>query len=84
MHSTLTNILEKMSVHSDDMRLLILNRNILAYFLQETKSSINLGFSKIPVTITYENYLAAFLNEVNHKFSPELSSSNNRKTRGIN
>ena len=76
--------LKKRSIHSNGMRLRILNRNILADLLQATKSSINLESAKTPVTIAYENTLAAFCNQVNHKFPPELSSSNNRKTRIIN
>ena len=73
--------LEKRSVHSNDIILLILNRKILADFLQETKACINLGLANTPVTITYDNALAAFRNQVNQKFLPELSSSNNIKTR---
>ena len=34
--------------------------------------------------MTYENALAAFCNQVNHKFPPELSYSNSRRTRIIN
>ena len=66
------------------MRLRILNRKILADFLQANKASINLELFKTPVAITYENALAAFRNQVNQNFLPELSSSYNRKTRGIN
>ena len=40
--------------------------------------------AKTPVKITYENALAAFCNQVNQKFPPDLSFSNNRKTRRIN
>ena len=76
--------LQNRSVHSNDMRLSILNRKILADFLQSTKASINLELAKTPVTITYENVLSAFRNQVNQKFLPELSSSNNKKTRRIN
>ena len=36
------------------------------------------------VRITYENGLAAFHNQVNHKFPPGLSSTNIRSTRRIN
>ena len=77
------NPLDKRSFHSNDMRLRIFNGRILAVFLQSTKASINLELSKTPVTITYGNLLAALRNQVNHKFPPELSSSNNRKTRKI-
>ena len=36
------------------------------------------------VTITYKNAFSAFRNQVNHKLLPELSFSNNRRTRRIN
>ena len=76
--------LEKRSVHSNNMRLRILNRKILADLFQATKSSIKLELTKTPVTITYENALAAFHNQVNQKSLPELSSGNNIRTRRIN
>ena len=66
------------------MRLRILNRNILVDFLQATKAFINMELAKTPVTITYENALSALSNKDNHKFPPELSPSNNIKTRIIN
>ena len=40
--------------------------------------------AKTLVTITYKNALAALRNHVNHKIPPELSYSDNRKTRRIN
>ena len=76
--------LEKMSIHSNDMILRILNKKILADFLQATKASINLELAKTPVTITYENELTTFRNQVNHKSPPEFSSSNSRKKSRIN
>ena len=76
--------LEKRGVHSNDMRLRILNRKILAGFLKATKASINLELTKTSVMITYENALAVFCSQVNKKFLPKLSSSNNRGTTRIN
>ena len=73
-----------MSVNSNDTRLRILNRKILANFLQENKATINLEQTKTPVLITYENALATFRNQISHKFLPEFSSSNNRNTRIMN
>ena len=66
------------------MILCILNRKIFIDFLQATKASINFELAKTPVSITYENELAVFCNQVNQKLLPELSSSNNRRTRRIN
>ena len=59
------NSLEKRSVHSNDTTLRILNRKILADFIQSNKASINLELTKTQVTITYENALAEFRNTVN-------------------
>ena len=74
--------LEKRTVHSDAMKLRILNRKILADFLQATKASINLELARVPVTMTYEKALAAFRDQVNQKFPPEMSSA--KRTRRIN
>ena len=46
------DFLEKKGIHSNYTRLRILNRKILADFLQATKSYINLELSKTPVKIT--------------------------------
>ena len=54
--------LNKRIVHSNDMILRMLNRKILADFLQATKASIKLELFKTPVTITYESALAEFRN----------------------
>ena len=76
--------IEKSRVHSNDMILRILNRNILVDLIQANKAYIKLELAKTPVTITYESALAEFRNQVEQKFLPELSSSNNRNTRRIN
>ena len=54
------------------------------YFLQDTKASINLKLAKTPVTLNYNDALTEFRNQVNPKFPPALSSSNNRRTRRFN
>ena len=46
------------------MRLRILNIRILVDLLQTTKAYIKLELDKTPVTITYENTLAALYNPV--------------------
>ena len=66
------------------MILRILNKNIFVDFFQTTQASIKLDLAKTSVMIIYENTLAAFHNQINQKFSPEFSSSNNRSTRRIN
>ena len=66
------------------MKLRILNRKITADFLAATKASINLELARDPITMTYEQALAAFRNQVNQKFPPDISTSNNARTRRIN
>ena len=63
--------------YSDNQKLRMLNRKINAYFLQATKSSIKLELAITPVNLSYYDALAAFRNQVNQKYPPELSTSNN-------
>ena len=72
------------NVHLDNHKLFILNRKAKADFLQDNKASINLKLSNTLFTLNYDNALTAFRNQVNQKFPPELSSSNNRRTRRVN
>ena len=74
---------EKHSVHSDNQKLCMINRKIIAGFLQATKSSINMEHTRIPVNLSHDNTLAAFRNQVNHKYPPELSTSTNRRPRVV-
>ena len=62
----------------------MLNRKINAEFIQVTKSSINLELAITPVNLSYYDALAAFRNQVNQKYPPELSTSNNRRPRRMN
>ena len=75
---------DKCSFHSDNQKLRMLNRKINADFLKATKSYINVELDITPVNLSYENALAAFRNQVNHKYPPELSTSNNRRPRRLN
>ena len=75
---------ERRNVHSENQKLCILNMKVNADFLQATKVSINLDLSKTPVTLNYDDALTAFKNQVNQKFPPKLSSSNNRRTIRVN
>ena len=75
---------EKCSVHSDNQKLRMLNRKVNADFLQATKSSINIELARTPVNLSYDDALAAFINQVNQKYPPELSTSNNRRPRRVN
>ena len=61
----------------------MLKRKTNTDFLQATKSSINLELARTPVNLSHDNTLAAFRNEVNQKYPPELSTYNNRRTRRV-
>ena len=75
---------ERRAVHSNEMKLRILNRKINADFLNATKASINLELAKTTVNMRYDEALSAFRNQVNQKFPPEVSTGGNRRTRSIN
>lgn len=63
---------EQRQVHSTDMKLRILTKKVNADFLQHIKAAISLEMTRTPMTLTYEQALANFRNEVNRKFAPEL------------
>ena len=73
---------EGRNVYSDLHKLRILIRKIDADFLTQIKSSINLELTRDPVTITYDQALTTFRNEVNLKFPPQVGNA--RRTRRIN
>ena len=62
----------------------MLNRKINPDFLQATKSSINLELARTPINLSYDDALDAFRNQVNQKYPPELSTSNNKIPRRVN
>jgi hypothetical protein len=62
-------------VHSQEMKLRILLTKVTADFLMPTKAGIGIDLARIPTTLTYEQALAAFRNEVNRKFPPQMSST---------
>lgn len=72
---------EKRTVYSDEMKLRMLTQKINADFLQHTKASINIELTKSPVTMTYQQALMSFRNEVNRKFPPEMATNNTRARR---
>ena len=69
---------EGRQVHSEHMKLRILCRKVTADFLQSARSTIQLELAKDPITITYQEALTSFRNQVNLKFPPEMSAANNR------
>ena len=62
----------------------MLNRKTNAKFLQATKSSINIELARTSVNLSYDDALAAFIDQVIQKYPPELSTSNNRRPRIVN
>ena len=61
-------------VHSQNMKLRILLNKIKADFLVHTKAGINIELTKIPMTMTYEQVLDTFRNEVNRRSRPQMAN----------
>ena len=59
---------EKRQVHSNEMKLRILCQKVNADFLHTTRQIINIGLTRTPVTMTYEQALASFRNEATESF----------------
>ena len=74
---------ERRTVYSDEMKLRMLAQKINVDFLQPIKSAINVELTKTPVTMTYDQALMTFRNEVNWKFPPTLTPLGSR-TRQVN
>ena len=64
-------------VYSNEMKLRILIKKIGADFLASTKAGIGIELTRPIITMTYEQALSSFRNEVNRKFPPNLGGSNN-------
>jgi hypothetical protein len=63
-------------VHYQEMKLrILLTTKVTADFLMPIKAGIVIDLERIPMTLTYEQALAAFHNKVNHKFPPQMSST---------
>jgi hypothetical protein len=62
-------------VHSPEMKLQILLHKVTADFLVPVKAGIGIELVRIPMTMSYEQALAAFRKEVNRKFPPRMSST---------
>ena len=74
---------EKREVYSNEMKLRILLQKINADFLQSVKAAMGIELARIPLTMTYEQALMTFRNEVNRKHPPGMSN-NNIRLRSIN
>ena len=61
------------------MKLRILCQEVMADFIQHSKASINIEPAIASITITYQEALTSFWNQVNIKYPPEVSFSRNRK-----
>jgi hypothetical protein len=70
-------------VHSDEMKLRMLLNKVQADFLVHVKASIGIELARQHITLSYEQALATFRNEVNRKFLPQLSTTP-RTRRSIN
>ena len=70
---------EKRQVYSKDMKLRILTQKIGTDFLQAMKASINIEITKIPMTMSDEQALSAFRNEINRKRIAELNQNTRQR-----
>ena len=68
-------------VHSQNMKLRILLNKIKADFLVHAKAGINIELTKTPMTITYEQALSNFRNEVNRRSRPQMSNPSGTRER---
>jgi hypothetical protein len=80
---TIFNQREGRIVHSDEMKLRMLQNKVQADFLVHVKASIGIILASQPITLSYEQALATFRNEVNRKFPPQMSTTT-RTRRSIN
>ena len=66
------------------MKLRILLNKIKADFLVRNRAGINIDLTKTPMTMTYEQALATFRNEVNRRSRPQMANPvNSRERRSI-
>ena len=66
-------------VYSNEMKLRILIKKIGADFLASTKAGTGIELTRPIITMTYEQALSSFRNEVNRKLPPNLGGSNNSR-----
>ncbi len=75
---------ERRQVYSNEMKLRVLLKKIKADFLSSTKSQIEVAFTEVPMTMTYERAMASFRNVVNQQHPPQLgATSSGRSRRGV-
>ena len=72
---------EKREVYSNEMKLRVLIQKINVDFLQSVKAAMSIELTRTPLTMTYEQALMTFRNEVNRKHPPEMTSNNSRGRR---
>ena len=71
-------------VHLQNIKLRILINKIKADTLIHVKAGLNFELTKVPMTLTYEQALATFCYEVNHKNPPQMvQASSNRERRSL-
>jgi hypothetical protein len=61
-------------VHSDEMKLRMLLHKVQTDFLVHIKASIGIGLARQPITLSYEQALATFTNEVNRVIVADSSA----------
>ena len=80
---TTFDLKEARQVHSNEMKLRILNKEVAADFLQSAKAAIKAELTRVPMAMTYELALAVFKDEVNRKFNVNTTATATRARRQI-
>ena len=78
---TISHKNEKRGVYSNEIKFCTLLQKINTDFLQRVKVAMGIELARIPLTMTYEQALMTFRNEVNRKHPPGMSSNNIRSRR---
>jgi hypothetical protein len=72
------------NVHTQEMKLLHLQKKLKADFLQSHKTAVEIEMSKIPMTQTFTNAMLIYRNAVNQKFPPGSHNHTRGARRTIN
>ena len=69
-------------VHTDEMKLQMLNKKVKADFLSAMKTNIEMQMNIIPMTMTFASAMANYRNTVNQRH-PDNANTSNRRNRRI-
>ena len=78
----LVNKAVERQVHTDEMKLCMLNKKIKADFLSSMKTNIEMKMNMTPMTMTFTSAMSNYHNTVNQRH-PDNANTNNRRNRHI-